>query len=165
MPQYTLADAQEIFNIAYLGLASQGFKQSLSSGKATCAYRGKGGLKCAIGHVIKDDALAIALDAPMDYPPQQKSGYSISCLLTGSHPLDRKVQEIFDSSPEFIDFLSALQGVHDYVYALGDAINMEKGLKAFAKRHNLTIPTVPPIPTIPPIPTSNNKQEEKEPQE
>jgi hypothetical protein len=147
MPQYTMADAQKIFNIAYLGLASQGFKQSLSSSKATCAYRGRDGLKCAIGHVIKDDALAIALDDSLGYLPEQKSGYPISSLLTGRHPLDMKVQEIFDSSPEFIDFLRKLQNVHDRVpvdWIKGTIPElMKRNMEAFAVTYKLSVPAIP----------------------
>jgi len=149
MPQYTMADAQEIFNIAYLGLASQGFKQSTKPGNASCAYRGKGELKCAIGHIIKDDALAIALDSNLHARLEiKKSGYSISSLLEGSHPLDRKVQEIFDPSPEFIDFLRELQNVHDRVQECGVKNTvpdfMKRNLEAFAASHKLSIPAIPP---------------------
>jgi len=148
MPQYTMADAQEIFNIAYLGLASQGFKQSLSLAKSACSYRGKDGLKCAIGHVITDDDLATSLDSGMyNEPEDTKSGFSISSLLTGSLPLDKKVQEIFDSSPQFIEFLRDLQNVHDRVPDdwKKDTIpeHMKRNMEAFAATHKLSVPALP----------------------
>lgn len=53
---------QEIFDISYKGLASQGFEQSLrcniygtNDNEPNYAYRGDGGRKCAIGWLIPDE--------------------------------------------------------------------------------------------------------------
>lgn len=46
---------QDIFDAAYKGLASQGFKQSKSPNAGGCAYRGEDGLRCAVGHLIADE--------------------------------------------------------------------------------------------------------------
>lgn len=45
--------AQEIFDIVSAGLLKQN-KRSLLPNGVDCAYRGAGGLKCAIGHLISD---------------------------------------------------------------------------------------------------------------
>jgi len=45
---------QEIFDKAYLGLKSQGFIRSVSSG-ISCVYRGPEGRKCAVGWLIPDE--------------------------------------------------------------------------------------------------------------
>lgn len=44
---------QEIFDLAYLGLKSQEWQKSKADW-GSCAYRGMGGLKCAIGHCMPD---------------------------------------------------------------------------------------------------------------
>ncbi len=54
---------QEAFNKAYLGLKSQGFQKSLYDGvEGICAYRGKLGLKCAVGHIISDEEYRVEYD-------------------------------------------------------------------------------------------------------
>lgn len=50
---------QEIFNTVVAGLASQGFERSLCSASEltcfSCALRGEGGKKCAVGWLIPDE--------------------------------------------------------------------------------------------------------------
>lgn len=53
---------QKIFDVAYKGLASQGFRQSRTSNMGWCAYRGEGGLKCAVGHLINDENYNVGLE-------------------------------------------------------------------------------------------------------
>lgn len=61
---------QEIFDTAYLGLAKQGFRQSVPSRKGMespdCLYRGKNDRKCAIGHCIPDELYEPCMDDPND---------------------------------------------------------------------------------------------------
>ena len=45
-------DLQEIFNLAYLGMAKQGWQPSYSDGG--CKYLTSDGKRCAIGHAIPD---------------------------------------------------------------------------------------------------------------
>src|SRR5687767_5712675 len=45
-------DKQTIFNAMWTGLSGQGWKRSIADG--SCLYRGPGGLKCAVGHLIPD---------------------------------------------------------------------------------------------------------------
>ena len=53
---------QEIFDAVCKGLAAQGFQRSVSRAFAVCRYRGEGGRKCAIGHLIPDDKYSIELE-------------------------------------------------------------------------------------------------------
>lgn len=51
---------QEIFNKALFGIREQNYEQSANG--ESCAYRGKNGTKCAVGHCI-DDATAERWDS------------------------------------------------------------------------------------------------------
>jgi hypothetical protein len=46
--------AQKLFDKAVAGLAKQEWEQSTNYIGDACAYRGKGGKKCAVGHVLAD---------------------------------------------------------------------------------------------------------------
>lgn len=113
---------QEIFDIAYQGLAAQEFKQS--KGGVGCAYRGYGGLKCAVGHLIEDanyheDLEGIAADAP-------------------------EVMRAARMSDNHCQLLADMQGAHD-----GGDLNfivspdeMKERLSKVAAKHGLTVPQV-----------------------
>ncbi len=61
-------DQQRFFNRAVEGLAAQGWTQSISEGPwAVCKYRGPGGKKCALGHLIPDDAYVPEMDHGTQY--------------------------------------------------------------------------------------------------
>ena len=55
------AGIQEMFNAVYLGLASQGFNQSMDEEKV-CVMRGVGGRKCAVGWLIPDSMYTPRMD-------------------------------------------------------------------------------------------------------
>jgi hypothetical protein len=62
MTYKTFSSAQEIFDYVTPLLFAQGQRSMLPSqfpddedGEPTCAYRGEGGLRCAIGHIIPDE--------------------------------------------------------------------------------------------------------------
>jgi hypothetical protein len=110
---------QEIFDIAWTGLKSQGFNQALMAGdpQKVCAYRGAGGSKCAIGWCIPDDY----------------DGHIPEC--TGvAHPCIKGPAGIDD---EDLAFAGQLQSCHDTGETPSE---MEASLRAFAREHDLTIP-------------------------
>ncbi len=89
---------QEIFDKAVLGVLKQG-KRSVKD-THQCAYRGDGGLKCAVGFLIDDDDLARRMD---DY------GDDLHFLLAGG--------SLKSELPNFLyehrGLLCALQKAHD----------------------------------------------------
>lgn len=98
---------QEVFDAAVKGLASQGFERSMSKHIDTltevCAYRGEGGLKCSIGHLIPDEA----------YDPSIE-GFGISLLVEkSSGQFSREVDYMFDFGEFDSHFLGRLQSAHD----------------------------------------------------
>jgi len=124
----TYRSRQEIFDIAYRGLAAQGFKQSVSAAAKGCAYRGDGNLKCAVGHLIAD----------ADYNPGLEgllaSGASI-CAAGRINPSDRY-------------FAHHLQKAHDISIPDGAdaAETIKHRLEEFAKDFDLTVPQVEAVP-------------------
>ena len=114
---------QEIFNKVFLGLKSQGFQQSVNKHNV-CQYRGEGGLKCAVGHLIPDEiynkewddetTLADAL------PPHVYDAMGISADFGAS-----------------VDFLMQLQDIHDN-YDVPE--RMEDYYRQFALARGLTVP-------------------------
>lgn len=60
-------ERQEAFEKAVRGLAGQGWERSVTTQEGPytqCCYRGDGGRKCAIGHLIPDE----------DYSPRMEGG-------------------------------------------------------------------------------------------
>lgn len=108
---------QEMFDVIYKGLASQGFAQSRLHG---CAYRGGEGRKCAAGWLIPDDK------------------YDESWEGKGIH----RIPYFFDlcgRSIELLCDLGALQSIHDTSH---DPEVMQKRLIEYARGMYLTIPEV-----------------------
>lgn len=84
----------EIFAKVKAHLLRQGTR-SMSENDDGCAYRGQGGLSCAVGCLIPDDAYSSMIENhPADYYLVQQ------CLP-------------FEVTPEIERLLRALQGVHD----------------------------------------------------
>lgn len=126
----TYRTRQEIFDLAYTGLAAQGFELSLLPDKGDgsltgCAYRGEDNRRCAIGHCIPDDAYNDGLEGLRVFNPDVLAAANIS-------PVD---------SP----FARALQQVHDNQRgrpSYGAAATLKAALIAFAKNYGLTVPEV-----------------------
>lgn len=115
---------QEIFDIAYRGLASQGFKRSKDGG--ACAYRDSNGRKCAIGWLIPDDKYTPYIEN--DTPSAGcQNGYM--------------VRELAGISYEDASFATNLQRCHDDAT---NCVGVKSRLRDFAKRYKLTIPEVTP---------------------
>lgn len=121
---------QDIFNKAYLGLASQGFRRSmkvleLEKGENhLCAYRGDDGLKCAIGHCIDDKNYKPSLETRGAQELEVRQAMGLKGRLNSD---DRC-------------FLGGLQGCHDYT---SHADLMQDRLREFAAEYSLTVPDLP----------------------
>lgn len=111
---------QAFFNTACEGLAKQGFRKSSNLGY--CLYRGPKGLKCAIGHVIPDEAYRLDFDN--------------GCKST--EMVVKTVWEINDwPSSERLSALCSLQSCHDDAE---DGHDMRVLLRNFAQVRGLSIP-------------------------
>lgn len=109
---------QEIFNMAYIGLAKQGFERSFDDETKYCLYRGPDGRKCALGHCIPDEIYDDELE---------------------SIALAEVVEKIPDLSGVDIFFLENLRNCHDKGTS---PIVMTLHLSAFAEESGLSIPKV-----------------------
>lgn len=110
---------QEIFNVAYRGLASQGFRQSL--GEYGCAYRGDNDSRCAIGWCIPDANYKEKFD---------RSNFGLTVL-------HGDVQAAANISWTEEQFGRALQHVHD---DHDEPKDLKAALEEFARKRELTIP-------------------------
>lgn len=108
---------QELFDLAWNGLKSQGFERSLFPRSDSCAYRGEGGRRCAIGWAIED------------------ANYSRD--LEGIGLSHTRVQQAANVSIDDEQFAIDLQSCHDFGF---DPACMVSRLRQFAERHSLTIP-------------------------
>lgn len=115
---------QEIFDKALFGIRSQNYTLSMKTG-GTCAYRGKNGNKCAIGHCITDQHAA-----------------SWDNLSTGDYPsssirdvfwLKKNEYSLFFEDSQ-IDFLASLQDIHDLII---DKDDFEKKMQNLASEYQL----------------------------
>jgi len=110
----TRMTAQEVFDTAVLGVLSQG-KPSINH-TGDCMYRGPNGLKCAAGHVLKDQ------DYKRHFDINNLSIYSLSDRIeTPYYVKDNKI------------LLSRLQRVHDSK-TLGDNSVWLKSFRTKARR-------------------------------
>lgn len=110
---------QEIFNKAYLGLKSQGFKQSEWAG--SCKYNGPNNTHCAIGWVI----------------PDLPENYTIGAIAwTFPEKLIGVIAENLEELDQLRPFLQDLQIAHDGY----DPQTMKWKLERLAKMYELEIP-------------------------
>ena len=110
---------QEIFNKAYLGLASQGFQQAVDS-MGACQYLDDHGLRCAVGHCLSN--------------PPRHSDFNVYSLIQNNPDAAK------DLAGVSFDFLADLQLCHD----LGKTpVDMVELLKRFVARYYLTVPEAP----------------------
>lgn len=108
---------QRIFDYVVMKLAEQG-KQSTGENYSGCRYRGEGGLKCAVGHLIHDTVYSPIMD--------DDGGLRVKQLLGedgGLHHLEPYAQLLDD-----------LQRAHD---GCSNPIDFRYWLKEIAKRHGL----------------------------
>lgn len=112
---------QEMFNRAFLGLASQGWMQAISGG--TCRYATPDGRRCAWGWV---DRFLTSMH-----------GGSVWNLRSQHLGIAAIIPE------EDMDFARRMQNAHDCLGASRSAEDLEYRFRDFAKFNNLTIPEVP----------------------
>lgn len=89
---------QEMFAIAYLGMASQKFEQSLGLneyGHKACRYRGNENRRCIVGYLIPDEL----------YRPDME-GYVVGQLYQNFTGLPYE-------NPELVSMQAELQAIHD----------------------------------------------------
>lgn len=116
-------EAQEIFDTVAKHLFKQGCR---AEGPSGCAYRGKNGLKCAVGIFIPDEVYDPRMDEAEDY-----GGTGIESLLN-------RFREVLP--PWFVEhrrLLMNLQDVHDGYSAWIETELMKKQLKETAERFEL----------------------------
>lgn len=115
---------QEIFNKSYLTVVEQG-RPSVNK-EGMCAYRGKGGRKCAIGHLI-DDATAKRWDK-----------YETA----GIHDVSRKARIKPDWLDSNLALLVSIQRAHDIAFWAGDDFleDYKQRMSYVARQYYLTIP-------------------------
>lgn len=109
---------QEAFNKAVRGLAAQGFQRAMQCAY-TCAYRDGEGRRCAVGHLLSDEELAVEGNSQPVYELQ--TPFEEGGSLNG---LDSMV-------------LENLQGAHD---TSTTPIDMKSRLVEFAIRYELELP-------------------------
>lgn len=124
---------QQAFDKALFGIRAQNYEQSMNGG--VCAYRGRGGNKCAIGHCI-DDITAQAWDMSSDATAIQQ--------IADNYPED------FEGYFSFSDvtFLGDLQAVHDQ--AEMNVSTFEEGMQDLADKYYLDYTDVNAQDTFPP---------------
>ena len=119
---------QEMFDRAYIGLASQGFEQCTTS-LGTCIYTSNDGSKhCAWGWV---DPAAWALTA-VSVP---SFGASLDSLISARIGI---AADLYENG--LYTLASALQGAHD---SANSADDMKVKFRQLAQDFNLTIPELP----------------------
>lgn len=119
---------QEMFEKAVRGLHAQGYAQSRASHNGrdpSCAYRGVDDRRCAVGHLIPDEAYQSTLE-----------GYSPCVDVDGPNFVARTLITL-GVAPDDIDWLRNLQGEHDGGRTPEE---MRANLLHFAKAHGLTFP-------------------------
>lgn len=120
----TVLNLQDAFNLAYMGLKSQGFTRSMfhsNEDREICAYRGETGRKCAVGHCIPDELYNTAFE-------NERAPVVLNKLANRGHKL-------IDNS--VVMSMNILQTCHDWAENPKD---MESRLMIFAEDKGLTIP-------------------------
>lgn len=115
-------DKQELFDLAYNGVVSQGMP---SMNEGNCLYDGGDGIRCAAGHCLDDDALAFASDLEVDSGEMDiETLYSVYKDHYGKD-LDEDL-----NSEELFRFLNEMQICHD----LSSQEDKKDFIKNFKKR-------------------------------
>jgi hypothetical protein len=114
---------QQAFDNALFGIRNQGYKQSIASGKtscASCAYRGEDGLKCGVGHSIPDEL----------YKPEMEGKTSSGLIL--NYML---ISELFEKVNEHL--LTEIQVCHDHDLLGETSQRFEIRMKQIAKEYGV----------------------------
>lgn len=120
-----MKNAQKIFSKVYRGLAKQGFKRSMGK-DGICKFRGKEGMRCAIGQLIPNKLYKPGFDE------DGEGVYGLPDVLISKITGER-------DSDLARRFLSPLMDVHD-APAKGGRTSMKNRLAEFAVKNNLKVP-------------------------
>lgn len=118
-----MSEEQKVFNRVARHLLRQGRRSVLDSAVNGCAYQGKGGLKCAVGCLIKDEFYSPSIETKRVY-----SSYVVGALRRSG--VERKVC----NSP----LLEDLQILHDNV----KPYRWPGALRVLARRYKLDVSKV-----------------------
>lgn len=101
-----MLDRQEVFNTVYTKLREQGKRSIVLEGtRQRCMYRGEGGTRCAIGHLIPDELYSEELE-----------GQTVGQICSDPEKANivEVLNKVFGEITELdIHFLNALQFAHD----------------------------------------------------
>ena len=92
----------EVFNKVEAHLLAQGEKSMSGYSRDECAYRGEGGVQCAVGCLIKDE-----------FYHKDLEGWGISPVKRGGSVDKALIDSGIDLSPEMAHMLNDLQYLHD----------------------------------------------------
>lgn len=109
---------QEIFNIVWTGMASQGWKKSHDPITGRCLYRQDDGCKCAVGWLVPDD---VNFTGVMNSMPVRYLAYFVD-----------------NYTEDEMDFIHKLQRLHDGSVTI--PMFMERSFRDFAEKNGLEIP-------------------------
>ena len=118
---------QEIFDRVYKHMLTQN-KRSINDEGSACAYRGHGGLMCAVGCLIPDEL----------YTPQLEGCIVVKNPKVQEALVAAKVLDVVGSSDE-LEFLKCLQRIHD----ISPLHKWKSNLESLAKSRGLTLPKLP----------------------
>jgi len=117
---------QQIFDQAYNGILAQGGQSSNAYGR--CMYRGPGGRKCAVGHLLPDALYHHSMEGhPVDY----------STRVLGSALLQAGID--MEDRPT-INLVIRMQAIHDDIYEGNFLEEFKFSMRALAIENNLEVP-------------------------
>lgn len=127
-----MLNRQEIFNIVYKGLRTQGWERSVehdaSKNKGICVYRTSDGKKCAFGHLIPDEV----------YESGMENIIAINLLDSGVTKFkDFRKWSDENIKKQYHSFINDLQCQHDYAISPED---MKNRFHKLAIDYNLQVP-------------------------
>lgn len=131
MTKYKYNTIQEAWNDIYVGMAEQGWKQARGDG-GFCVYLTPTGLRCAVGHLLKESKDVDALDGEVS---------SIKYFLDSEGLVDLENRDL-------LEFLQEVQDTHDGVDPATNfpskvgVDDMRKGFDRISHKYNLVNPAV-----------------------
>ena len=122
---------QEMFNESYIGVVTQGGPSVSDEG--LCRYRGEGGTKCGVGHLIDDETASVwdMQDKPSISSIIRLGNLKVPNFIKDNEVLARGIQKSHD-----IAYTNLRFGDEDFMLTFKN--NMEKVAKDF----DLTIPVM-----------------------
>jgi len=117
---------QQIFDQAYNGILAQGGQSSDTVGR--CMYRGPGGRKCAVGHLLPDALYHRSMEGQaVDYSTRVLGS---ALLQAGIDMEDRPTKNL----------VIRMQAIHDDIYGGNFLEEFKSSMRALAIENNLEVP-------------------------